>query len=65
MILHHAETWEGCQSMTHGDRRSIWAGGYYGAGYHRDDYTDESYARDEHAAGAPALITSYAKRRGE
>ena len=44
MILHHAETWEGCQSMTHGERRSIWAGGYYGAGYHRDDYTDEAKA---------------------
>ena len=28
--------------MTNDERRSIWAGGYYGAGYHRDDYTDEA-----------------------
>lgn len=44
MILHHAETWEGCRTMTNDERRSIWAGGYYGAGYHRDDYTDEASA---------------------
>ena len=63
MTLHHAETWEACHAMSTEER--AWLMPRYWACYHREADADESYARDEHAAGAFALVASYAKRRGE